>query len=676
MRKIRDFFRKRSIVYMIRLTNETTDLDEIKGFEDTIIASMMSLISFVSGILNFIVRMIWNEPIGQVLFASVFLIGVSVVIDLINYKVKKIQLRIHLISLMAVILEVFIVMTYYRYVGTIVWTGVFLFLMISIIRFDRIMFAFVSVSAVILNQYLYFTQMNTYILLDKTYYIIQISLFVLIFIIGMIWSKIYHLRVEKSHRQFAETLEKKEEITGLYEEIVATEEELREQNERLFAYNQEITENEKRLNYMAYNDMLTGLPNRKQLVEKLNFLIDLSEDNDNRMGLVFIDLDDFKKINDTRGHHYGDEFLRTFAHRLSEIIDPKDTACRFGGDEFAIIIQHFHNEETLLEYIDDIRLKMSQGIMIENEEFSSGASYGVAIYPEDADRVVDLLKAADVAMYKAKDTGKNNIQFYRQELKEEIMDKIELEHDLSKALKNNEFYLVYQPKISINDKRDHGFEALIRWESPSRGLVYPDQFIPIMESTGLIVEVGYWIIEEACRKVKELVTNYKESYHISVNISTKQLMEEDFVSKVEAILGKMDVAGDHLEFEITETVLIEDTEIIIEKLKYLKKLGIKVALDDFGTGYASLNYLKVLPLDVLKIDKSFIWDMDKDESSRKLVKSIIDIVHDLELVVIAEGVETKDQLNYLIEKSCDQIQGYLISKPMAGDDMHQFILSQ
>lgn len=673
MNRLKDIIQKRSIIGMIRKTNEATDLEEIKKYEDTIIASILSALCFFGAMLNFGIRMFWRDHVLEIILTTIILFIVSIIIDYVNFHVRNENLRIHLISFITVLLEVFVVIAYFERLGTMVWTVVFLFLMISIIRLDRIMFAFISLSAIILNNYMFFTKLNYEIVLDIKYYVIQINLFLMIFIMGMIWSKLYHQRLQKSYELFVDTTKKKEEITGLYEEIVASEEELREQNERLYNYNQEIKEGEKRLNYMAYNDILTGLPNRKQLIERLNFLIELSEESKNKMALVFIDLDDFKNINDSRGHHYGDEFLKSFGKRLSNYIDEKDTACRFGGDEFAVIIQHYQSEEELLEYIDGMKENLSDEMVIEGESFPSKASYGVAIYPDDAKRVVDLFKAADVAMYKAKEMGRNNIQFYRQEMKEEIIDKIEMEHELSKALEKNELRLVFQPQVAVSDKRDHGFEALLRWESEKRGLIYPDRFIPLLESTGLIIDIGYWVIREACLKVNELNGQYDEKFYISVNISTKQLRDKHFVTKVATILQETGTQGQHIEFEITETVLIEDTDDIIAKLMMLKAMDIKVALDDFGTGYASLNYLKVLPIDVLKIDKTFIWDMDKDEASKKLVKSIIDIVHDLNLVVVAEGVETTEQLNYLVEKSCDQIQGYLISKPLESHDLHDFI---
>lgn len=427
---------------------------------------------------------------------------------------------------------------------------------------------------------------------------------------------------------------------------------------------------------MAYYDSLTKLPNRKHIIEKVNFLRELAQDTQTKFALVFVDLDGFKKINDTLGHHIGDMYLTEIGRRLESTVDHEDTVGRIGGDEFAIVIQHYIHDEEVYDYLDKVREELNKEILVEGRKIYSSASFGVAVFPDDAELIVDLFKRADAAMYKAKHNGKNNIQFFMKELNEEFLDRLQVEHELKEALQREEFFIEYQPQTALRENFTHGFEALLRWNSPDRGVIPPDKFIYLLEDLGLIIEVGNWVLKQACLKILDLNKGFDEKFYISVNISPKQIERVSFVNEMIRIVKDSGVDPEQIELEITENVLIKDSEKVIVKLEELRNFGFKIALDDFGTGYASLNYLRLLPLDVLKIDKEFIWGIDQGSHGKKLVSSIIDIVHDLDITVVAEGVENKNQLNYLVEEQCDHVQGFLISKPMASDKLEDFIAAK
>lgn len=673
IQKIRLEIKKRSIPFILKEMYRTTDLEEIKLYEDFLIASIISSLAVVGGIINFAVRLVWRDPIVSILITSFFFVLFGLSLDAIVINVKRAKLRATLMSLCINGLLFNVTLSYYERLGILLWTTIFLLMVISIIRIDKIIFFSLGISGLILNVYFYLYHLNEILIMNRLYYLTQGGLFLVIFTVGMLWNQLYQERYRRSHALYREAIYGKEEVTQLFEELMATEEELRTQNELLNQYNEEIQLNHDELNRLIYQDELTGLSNRKYFLEKVQNIIDQNNVN-SQFAIVFVDLDGFKKINDTMGHHIGDIYLCKVGQRLTHLLKPGDLLGRFGGDEFAILLQNIDEKEALMHYVDRFREALNAPFEIDSFRIYSSASFGVSIYPKDAMRISELIKTADAAMYKAKEKGKNAIQFFKQEMKDEVLLKIELENELADAADRMEFFLVYQPQVDLIHKRIRGFEALLRWESPIRGIVPPNNFIPVLESTGLIIPVGDWVMEEVCKKIADMIEKGINDFCISVNISSLQIQDDTFVKRVEDLVEQYNIPANTLELEITESVFALNTDGVISKMNALKSLGVIIALDDFGTGYSSLSYLRLMPIDVLKIDKSFIWDLEKGNKEQKIVGSIIDLVHDMDIVVIAEGVESEFQYDYLEEKKCDFIQGYFVSHPIKSSQVEEIFL--
>ncbi|MEB1807295.1 MAG: EAL domain-containing protein [Bacillaceae bacterium] len=409
---------------------------------------------------------------------------------------------------------------------------------------------------------------------------------------------------------------------------------------------------------LAHFDSLTELPNR------LNFNLSLSKkmkDHD-QLAVMFLDFDRFKLINDTYGHSFGDNLLKKVADRLKNLIEDQMVVSRQGGDEFIFIVPYKHLDEVERVAAEILKL-FSNPFKVDQQEIFISTSIGISLYPHQSNNSEELLKQADISMYKAKQNGGNQFLFYEEHQQLEVIETLELENGLRKAIEQNELSLFYQPKVNIRSGQTYGVEALIRWNHPTLGIVSPMNFIPIAEKTGLIVPIGEWVLRTACEKAKMLLDQNIE-IRISVNVSMVQLLQDNFVKTIADILSSVDLPAKFLELEITETVAMKHKEFTIKVLSALKNMGVKLAIDDFGTGYSSLNYLKEMPIDIIKIDKSFIWDMKESKFDLTLIESIISVCHSLNLTVIAEGVETEEQYELLRMKDCDDVQGYLFSKPL------------
>ena len=484
---------------------------------------------------------------------------------------------------------------------------------------------------------------------------------------------IIYLFSRRLKQKFEEINDQKEDLITLYEELAATEEELSQQNKQLLIYNRSMKEKEEKLNYLAFFDILTELPNRKMIINRLDILISLSMKKQMRFALAFIDLDNFKRINDSMGHHAGDLLLQEVAVRLKTVIHQDDMLGRLGGDEFALIIQRQLTQEEILTYVESLRDVLFDKFYIDKTELCVSASFGISVFPQDGNNSTDLLKCSDTAMYKVKEDGKNGVHFFNKEMKDKIFRRIEFEKRLLSSIKNNELFLVFQPQYSSSEKKLRGFEALVRWNSPELGLVSPVEFIPISEETRFIIPMGKWILKTSCEIYKKLQDKYNFTGTISVNISAVQIMEPSFLQMVKSILEETGVNPRYLEIEITESVFISSMEYVIGVLNELKKMGIQIALDDFGTGYSSLSYLQLLPIDTLKIDKIFIDGIISREADKQIVGPIISLVHQMDISVVAEGVEKDIQLDYLRNQSCDCIQGFLWGKPLDEENMDQLL---
>ncbi len=429
----------------------------------------------------------------------------------------------------------------------------------------------------------------------------------------------------------------------------------------------------KLLNRQAYYDPLTTLPNRALFNDRLQQSIINAERNRQKFGLLFIDLDNFKQINDTLGHHYGDEVLKIVAKRLSTCIGKEDSLARLGGDEFTILVQELEKSESIPEVAQKIIAVMKPIIIIENHEFHISASIGISLYPQDSVLKNDLLKYADTAMYKAKDKGRNTYQFYSAEMTQLAFEKVLMERRLHQAIEKQEFVVYYQPQIDVRDESLIGMEALVRWQHPEMGLIMPDKFIPLAEETGVIKEMDTVVMRRAMEDISQW---YREGLNpgvLSLNLSIKQMMAIDFLETLETTIKETGFDVKWLELEITESQMMSDPVKSIAILQKVNEMGIEIAIDDFGTGYSSLAYLKRLPVDKLKIDRSFIKDLPHNDEDRAITKAVIALAQSLKLTIIAEGVEKREQLDYLKSNGCHAIQGYYYSKAIAKDEMATYI---
>lgn len=417
------------------------------------------------------------------------------------------------------------------------------------------------------------------------------------------------------------------------------------------------------LDHSAHYDSLTGIPNRLHFVEKLKQLIQNRNQSSTLFAVWFIDLDRFKEINDSFGHSIGDGVLQEVATRLEKTVGLESVA-RFGGDEFAIIVENVQNKNDTEIVIKQFIGMLSNPMNIEGYEIFITCSAGASFFPSDAQNAEELLRNADSAMYQAKDDGKNTYQFYTQEMTQRVYERITLENSLRKALSHNEFLLHYQPQVDMLRGEIIGFEALIRWNNPEIGLVSPLRFIPIAEETGLIIEIGQWVIEEASRQMLEWKKEGLNPGYIAVNISAKQLIHGNLEKLVPSILEKYQCDPSWIELELTESIIMNNPEYAKNILTQLSERGFKWAIDDFGTGYSSLAYLKNLPINKLKIDKSFVDNLPKNQADCEIVKSIIHLCKGLKLNIVAEGIETHEQGEFLLNEGCPNAQGYHYFKPL------------
>ncbi|MFZ2267264.1 MAG: EAL domain-containing protein [Azonexus sp.] len=426
---------------------------------------------------------------------------------------------------------------------------------------------------------------------------------------------------------------------------------------------------EQQLLHQATHDVLTGLPNRSLLKDRLQHALAQSRRDGRRVAVIFIDLDNFKDVNDSLGHNVGDELLKLLAARLLAILRESDTVARLGGDEFVILLEDSTNSHDLDAVVQKAFETISQPCDIDQQRIYPGASMGIAVHPGDGDDADSLMRNADTAMYVAKERGRNDYRFFASDMNEELHRWIELSNDLHCALERQEFSLHYQAKARLDNGEQAGMEALIRWTHPKHGQVSPAIFIPVAEKSGLIGVIGQWVLNEACRQARAWLDEGLDPGRVAVNLSAIQCQGSQLPDEIRHILETHGLSGKHLEVEITESIVMADTKESIRAFWALRDMGVRVSVDDFGTGYSSLSYLKRLPVDNLKIDKSFIDDIETDRNDEEIIRAIIAMAHSLNLEVIAEGVETLSQLERLQAAGCDQIQGYYFSRPLPASQM-------
>ncbi|MGQ3211520.1 MAG: putative bifunctional diguanylate cyclase/phosphodiesterase [Shinella sp.] len=427
----------------------------------------------------------------------------------------------------------------------------------------------------------------------------------------------------------------------------------------------ERKEAEDSIQYMAHHDALTGLPNRSMLDERVASAIEAADDRGGTMTLAFLDLDNFKLVNDSLGHHAGDELLKIVAARMLRCVRASDSIVRLGGDEFVVLINGaMRRGEMVEDRLRAVREAIAEPVEIEGRSFQVTCSMGVAAYPEHGRNVMELLARADVAMYRAKEIGRDAMQVFSAELANRASEKLALQEELRRALAQQELFLQYQPQMDLATGRIFAVEALIRWRHPERGLVGPGDFIPLAEETGLIGPIGDWTLRAACRQNKAWQVSGLPPIVVSVNVSARQFQEKDWVERVAAALEESGLEARYLELELTESMIMQDVQQAVETMHRLEKLGVHLAIDDFGTGYSSLASLKRFPVGRLKIDRSFVQDLPDDGDDAAIARAVISLAHSLQLRVIAEGVETREQIDFLREAGCDEIQGYYLSRPI------------
>jgi len=433
---------------------------------------------------------------------------------------------------------------------------------------------------------------------------------------------------------------------------------------------------ERKVNLLAYRDTLTDLPNRLLFADRLEQATMRAERSKTSMALMLIDIDDFKLVNDSFGHDAGDKLIKAVGDLISKSLRRADTIARLGGDEFAVIIEDINGADDAISIADNLTTILEHNVRLDDQETYTSASIGIAIFPEDGDDARTLLKNADTAMFRAKENGRHCFQFYKPEMSVSAMERLDLENSLKAAFENDEFLIYYQPVIDIHKNEVVSVEALLRWQHPDKGMIHPDDFISTAEDSGLIVPVGEWLISSVCKQIRSWKKAGLENQNVSINIAPRQFKEQDVVALFTQALAENDLEGASLSVEITERTLIDNVGEVEKTLKKLRDMGIKVLLDDFGTGYASLAYLKKFPVDIVKIDNTFIAGIPDNREDSAIVNAIAGLTRGLELTLLAEGVENERQLDMLKSIGCSYAQGFYWSKALPGAEYEQFYMNQ
>lgn len=429
----------------------------------------------------------------------------------------------------------------------------------------------------------------------------------------------------------------------------------------------EHIEAESQLWHLSHHDLLTGLPNRSYFSEHLSVVLPKAQNQQSQVAVIFLDLDHFKNVNDSLGHKTGDSLLRAVAERLKIHCRTEDFLAHIGGDEFAIIMESLNDDSAAATTARNILAALAMPFCFAEHELFASASIGIALFPRDGNNVDDLARAADTAMYRAKESGRNCFRFFSWDMSTRVYRRLTIETELRHALEREEFFLHYQPLVNANSGKMDSVEALIRWNHPERGVVSPSEFVPVLEECGLITAVSEWVLRTACGQLKHQPGSTASPIRFGVNLSAHQFRKGSLLESTRKILQETSINAQNLVFEITESVLINDAQEVRATLGILKEMGVQIAIDDFGTGYSSLGYLKRIPIDMLKIDRAFIYDLSPTSKNAALVRAIVTMAHALGMQVVAEGVETHYQMALLREYGCDQIQGFYVSEPLVAE---------
>jgi polar amino acid transport system substrate-binding protein len=498
------------------------------------------------------------------------------------------------------------------------------------------------------------------------YGILGVVLLLVILVLLILSILLFVLFRKKSNREKEAAIARKK-LSDDYNELEQTYIEATTTKEQLITKNEELKQNNEKLKKLAYTDYLTEMPNHLAFTEMLDSVM-LTLRNEEVIALMHVDIDNFKNINDTFGHLFGDSFLRNVGQCLKVIITD-GMVVRFGGDEFAVLISHIADRSQAIELAAKIIKAFQKPWVLEKKEFYTTTSIGITYFPDDGTDAATLLKNADAAMYNAKENGKDGFDTYTRGMNSGILERLDMESSMRRALEKGEFQIYYQPQIDLSTGKLHGVEALIRWNHPVKGLLFPNSFIPIAEQSGLIIPIGDWVLRTACQRNKLWQEKGFEPFPISVNLSARQFQQPNLCEKIGDILSDTDLDPKWLHLEITESIAIKDINSTVRTLNQLIRMGVGIELDDFGTGYSSMIYLKQLPIRGVKMDKSFVAGITENSKEEAIARAIITLAHNMNLVVVAEGVETKEQANYLYKQKCDIGQGFYFSKPLEADKL-------
>ncbi len=617
------------------------------GYENRLYSIFAVPFFLGAGLINFILRyLMLRHMLFGVLHDSMtfILLGIALIVLLkIKFNAKYME---HILSALSAYAFIFITIRFYALIGASVWIFGAILLIFATERNTRVMLSYLAVSLVASGVFIIFNDTNTAVNSGSAYQIIQLCFLVILL---LACAAVHHLntcRRQKARMQIAE-------INKQIEERKKAEEE----NIRLALY-----------------DQLTGLPNRTLFYDRLNQALLFAKRNNLETYVLFLDLDFFKIINDTLGHTQGDEIIRQVGQRLSGLLRKSDTVARVGGDEFIIIMQNV--KKPLNNFAQSILKTIHMPYIINKQQLSITCSLGIATYPKDGQDAETLVKHADMAMYKAKSEGKNRYAFFSEDLRISANHEMELITSLQFALKHNELQLYYQPQVDCSTGSIVGIEALIRWNHPKLGMIQPMEFISVAERTGLMLPLGEWVIRTACKQNKAWQDEGLPKVPIAVNVSVKQFENNDLVRQVTRILKETGLEARYLEMELKERIMIKEMNTIRRQLEELKKLGVTISVDDFGAGYSSFHYLSQLPVERIKIPIDFIKGIDNNIKDESIITVIIALADNMHLGIVAEGVETKKQLEFLEKRFCKNMQGYYFSKPMPAGEIKRYMEEQ
>ncbi|MFT8871612.1 MAG: bifunctional diguanylate cyclase/phosphodiesterase [Sporolactobacillus sp.] len=641
-----------NVAQVIRKISESKEIDRIVWYQTVIVSYIMTPVGLAEALINYYTRRAMGQPFDLVLSTSVVITLFSLAIQLVALFNMKRQAQIHMISLLSSAIVLLSAAPNTFALINPSWQILLIMLLIAVTRVDQVMFIYVGVCALLLNVWSYSEDITRLQGVGLVSYLSQLMLLVVSLAVGLIQNRIHGNLIKNDIRQIKKT---------------------EQQNQQLKRVHAQIVKEEKRLVYLSQYDPLTKLPNRRMFMEKLE---DLCQPDSDTFAVVFIDLDNFKRINDTMGHHVGDLYLTEVSRRMKRSVRDGDILGRLGGDEFALIVHHYRGRQDVADYVATIRGSFSDVFTFGQYETRSTSSFGIAVYPDDAMSATELLKSADMALYEIKKSGKNDVVFFNYLMKDKLISELQLENDLTNALSNQELYLDYQPLFQLHNHCISGFEALLRWRRSNNEIIAPLIFIPIAEKMGMIEEIGMWVLRQACQKVAGWQNRYQRGIRVAVNISAIQMRNPLFAEHVAEIIRSEGAEAALIEFEITESVFINDIDQAIAMIQKLTALGVHVVLDDFGTGYSSLSYLKQLPIDTLKIDQSFMRGLIDEPRNQRIISSLIDMMHGMNIAVVTEGVEEESQLRYLAEHECDRAQGFFLSEPLNETELDGFLRQQ